>query len=165
MRKTHAEVRDWRKRVVTDGVGANIADRTKNLGTIAAVLPKDPIERLTRELRHQSIWDQLATLDEYQLRDVYMKGNEEVRAAMREAPQRISVNKDGAAIIKPPMVPTDIIEERALEALRERFPVESEKIVELTVLRDAYDSFATLVSAELKKDAPITLEPPKIKVS
>ena len=55
----------------------------------------------------------------YQIRDAYMKGNEETRAAMREAPQRIDVTKDGAAVIKPPMVAVEIVEEHALEALRE----------------------------------------------
>ncbi len=154
-RETHAAVVLWEEENV-ESIDASIADKTAALQREQAgdksVTLSDPTEALLRELRHGEIRRSLAGLDPLEVQALYFEAPEEVRDAIETALPRVVKTVKGTELL--PLVPADIINQRALGAAAITDPEAQAQILARQRYRDANASLASTLKGALRDAAP-----------
>lgn len=155
----YAAVAAWRDRVVGNW-DARIVTESAFLRP-QDTRPKDPIERLTREIRHAEIRRQVIPLLQVEpvvIPALFAAAPDEVKEAILEAPAQL-VGTGAKATIKPLLDP--IVAEEYLMARAERQqPERAAALREVKSVRNALEGFANSVLTTLRNESSAPLEDP-----
>ena len=154
--ETHAAVVAWEERHV--GVfDARIASETEALRLVGEpAAPSDPLERLTREIRHSEIRQNFAHLDPLEIQTLYFEAPEEVRDAIASAPPVAVKTAHGLELV--PLVPVEVINHHSLGTAEIANPEAASQIRELQELRGTNAGLASAFKAALRDVAPGRIE-------